>query len=56
MEKGQSKTTGIKSLIKEYKDQFDIPENRSHYSRIDYQEAEKRYVKHCLQNGRCQFK
>lgn len=56
MEKGQSKTTGLKSLIKEYKDQFDIPENRNHYSIIDYQEAEKRYVKHCLQKGSCQLR
>ena len=48
-----SKTTGIKLLIKEYKDQFNIPENQNYYSQGDYQKAEKRYVKYCLQNGRC---
>ncbi len=46
-----SKTAGIKLLIKEYKKQFNIPENLNYYSKKDYQEAEKRHVKFCLHNG-----
>lgn len=45
--------TGIKLLIKEYKNQFNIPENLDHYSPKDYHKAQKGYVKHCLQNGKC---
>ena len=56
MEKDTSKTMGLKLLIKEYKDQFKISENLNYYSRIDYQEAEKRYVKYCLRNGRCHLR
>ena len=53
MEQDTSRETGILLLIKEYKNQFNIPENLDNYSQADYQNAEKRYVKYCLQNGRC---
>jgi hypothetical protein len=52
MEKDTSRETGILLLIKEYKNQFNIPENLDNYSQADYQNAEKRYVKYCLQKGR----
>ena len=44
-------TTGIKLLIEGYKKQFRISENLNHYSKEDYQEAEKRFVKFCLHHG-----
>ena len=56
MENGTVRKTGIKLLIKEYKNQFNIPENREHYSRNDYHKAQKGYVKYCLQDGRCLLK
>jgi hypothetical protein len=46
-----SKTAGIKLLIKGYKKQFRIPENLNHYSKKDYQEAEKRFVKFCIHHA-----
>jgi hypothetical protein len=45
------RTTGIKLLIKNLKKEFRIPENLEHYSEKDFQEAEKKYLKFCLQNG-----
>ncbi len=53
MEKPTVGKTGIKLLIKEYKNQFNIPENLDHYSPKNYSKAQKGYVKYCLQNGRC---
>ncbi|MFZ0613783.1 MAG: hypothetical protein WAM73_16210 [Desulfobacterales bacterium] len=45
------KTTGIRRLIRNLKKEFRIPENLEHYSEEDLQEAEKKYLKFCLQNG-----
>jgi hypothetical protein len=45
------RTTGIKLLIQNLKREFRIPENLEHYSEEDFQEAEKKYLKFCLQNG-----
>jgi hypothetical protein len=45
------RTTGIKLLIQNLKKEFRIPENLEHYSEEDFQEAEKKYLKFCLQNG-----
>jgi hypothetical protein len=53
VERNVNRTTGIKFLIRKYKNQFNIPENLNHYSEMDFQKAEKRYVKYCLQKGRC---
>jgi len=53
MERNANRTTAIKSLIRKYKNQFNIPENLNYYSEMDYQKAEKRYVKYCLQKGSC---
>jgi hypothetical protein len=43
---------GIKLLIEHYKRIYRIPENLNHYSEEDYQEAEKKFVKYCIVNGR----
>ncbi|MFZ0241876.1 MAG: hypothetical protein WAL90_09540 [Desulfobacterales bacterium] len=45
------KTTGIQRLIRNLKKEFRIPENLEYYSEEDLQEAEKKYLKFCLQNG-----
>lgn len=45
------RTTGIKLLIQNLKRAFRIPENLEHYSEEDFQEAEKKFLKFCLQNG-----
>jgi len=45
------KTTGIQRLIRNLKKEFRTPENLDHYSEEDFQEAEKKYLKFCLQNG-----
>jgi Holliday junction resolvasome RuvABC ATP-dependent DNA helicase subunit len=45
------RTTGIKLLIQNLKKEFRIPENLEYYSEEDFQEAEKKFLKFCLQNG-----
>ena len=45
------RTTGIKLLIQNLKKEFRIPENLEHYSEEDFQVAEKKFLKFCLQNG-----
>jgi len=45
------RTSGIKLLIQNLKKEFRVPENLEHYSEEDFQEAEKKFLKFCLQNG-----
>jgi hypothetical protein len=47
----RGKCIGMKLLIRTYRDKFRIPENLNHYSEEDYQAAEQKYVKLCLQIG-----
>lgn len=42
---------GIRALIKTLKKMFRIPENLAHYTQEDFQKAEKKFLKFCLQNG-----
>lgn len=56
MDKYPNHDTGIRLLVKEYKNQFKIPENLDFYKQEDYQKAEKEYVRYCLQKGRCQLR
>jgi len=42
---------GMQRIVREYKKQFRIPENLNHYSKKDFQKAEKRFLKFCLQEG-----
>jgi len=42
---------GMQRIVKEYRRQFRIPENLNHYSKKDFQEAEKKFLKFCLQKG-----
>ncbi len=47
-------TTGAKLLVKKYKNNFRIPENINYYSKEDYQQAEKKYLRFCLTTGMCE--
>ena len=47
------KQNGIKALVKKYRRKFRIKENLDYYSKEDYQKAEKKYLKFCLNTGRC---
>jgi hypothetical protein len=42
---------GIRRLIQNIIRSFRIPENLNHYSREDYANAERQYIKFCLQQG-----
>jgi hypothetical protein len=48
MEKGRTKNTGLERLLKEYKKMFRVPENLNYYSKEDYQEAERKFLKYVL--------
>jgi len=43
--------SGIEQLVEKWRTEFRCPENKDYYSDIDYQEAERKYVKYRL-NGR----
>ena len=51
MQKDDFQTTGLKLLINECRKNFRIPENLDHYSAEDLRDAEKKYVKYCLNGG-----
>jgi hypothetical protein len=42
---------GMRRIVKNIRKQFRIPENLNHYTEADFQEAEKKYLKFCLQEG-----
>ena len=48
MKKDLNGNTGIQLLIKKYRDTFRIPENLNHYSKIDYKNAERKFLKFAL--------
>jgi hypothetical protein len=41
---------GIELLVEKYRKDFRLPENTDHYEEHDYKEAERKYIKFCL-NG-----
>jgi hypothetical protein len=43
--------TGLRLLINECRKNFRIPENLNHYSDTDLRDAEKQFVKYCLNDG-----
>jgi len=51
MQKDHRQPSGLRLLINEYRKNFRIPENLDHYSDTDLRDAEKQYVKHCLNDG-----
>jgi hypothetical protein len=52
MRKDSRTNRGIKSLIRLYKSIFRIPENLNHYSERDYRKAERKFLKHALEQRR----
>ena len=40
--------SGIKLLLKKYKNIFQIPENLNYYSQTDYKLAERKFLKYAL--------
>ena len=52
MKKPSKKNVGLKLLIDKYKKAFRIPENINYYSDKDYQNAEKKFIKHSLSKGK----
>ena len=51
MQKDHRQPTGLRLLINECRKNFRIPENLNHYSDTDLRDAEKKFVKHCLNDG-----
>jgi len=51
MQKDDFQPTGLKLLINKCRKNFRIPENLDHYSAEDLRDAEKKYVKYCLNRG-----
>ncbi len=47
-------TTGTELLLKKFRNNFRIPENINYYSKEDYQQAEKKYLRFCLTTGMCE--
>ena len=50
MKNTPSATRGIELLVEKCRSEFRRPENTDHYTEIDYKEAERKFVKFCL-NG-----
>lgn len=48
MEKAQRENAGIQLLLKRYRNVFRIPENLNHYSKKDYEIAERKFIKYVL--------
>lgn len=49
----RAKNSGLRKLIHNGRALFRISENTEHYSDKDYREAEKKFVKLCVLEGRC---
>jgi hypothetical protein len=50
MSDDKSATYGIELLVEKCRNEFRLHENTNHYTQDDYKEAERKYVKFCL-NG-----
>ena len=48
MKDKQSEDDGMRLLLKRYRKIFRIPENLDYYSRPDYKDAERKFVKYML--------
>ena len=51
MRKGSPSKSGIELLLEKYAAIFRTPENLNHYSKEDYQAAERKFLKYALENG-----
>ena len=48
MDHTQNKALGLERLVERCRAEFRRPENIDHYSKKDYQAAEKKFVRFCL--------
>ena len=51
MTAGNSPNHGIERLVEAYITAFQIPENLNHYAPEDFEKAQRRFVRFCLQRG-----
>ena len=56
MRRGFQSKSGIELLLEKYLAIFRTPENLNHYSKEDYQAAERKFLKYALGNGNTQLK
>ena len=47
----QSQNQGIDRIVDRYRQQFRVPENLDHYSDNDFHDAERQYLRFCLDTG-----
>ncbi len=43
--------SGIKKLTQKYRTIFRVPENLDYYTKEDFQSAERKFLKHALEDG-----
>ena len=48
MDNNENTDQGVRLLIRKYREEFRLPENKNFYSNQDYREAERKYIKFCL--------
>jgi hypothetical protein len=51
---GKKGCRGLQRLVEKFRNEFNRPENTNFYSETDYKEAERKYVKLCLE-GKFEF-
>ena len=44
---------GLDRIVAKYRRKFRVPENLDHYSESDFHEAERQYLRFCLNSGKC---
>lgn len=44
---------GIDRIVEKYRQKFRIPENLDHYAEDDLHQAERQYLRFCLNTGGC---
>ena len=52
-EKQTAADEGIDRIVEKYRQKFRIPENLDHYAEDDLHEAERQYLRFCLNTGGC---
>ena len=55
MRKESKSNSGIEMLLKFYRSVFRVPENLNHYSKGDYKEAERKFLKYALEQRRIEI-
>lgn len=50
MDDSEHRSRGLEQLVDKFRTEFRRPENTDHYTWVDYKEAERKYIKFCL-NG-----